>query len=136
MIHIKSLNPDAIPQIQLRLYIFERVVLYVRPVYHHMMDKLEQPCESSESYSFTACIKNSISRKIGCRLEWGTWSYKALLLCTKTDEIQMFEQEYCHITEKLEQSEIVKYTECILPCHYTEYKVAKEPLKLKMTEYH
>jgi hypothetical protein len=128
---IQSLNPDAIPQIQLTLNSFERVVLYIRPVYHHMMDKPEQRCESSESYSFTACIKNSISRRIGCRLEWDRWSSKAFQVCTKIDQIKMFEKEYFHITEYLEQSEIVKYTECLLPCHYTEYKVAKEPLKLK-----
>ena len=27
----------------------------------------EQPCESSESYSFTICVRNSVSKKVGCR---------------------------------------------------------------------
>ena len=100
-----------------------------------MMDKPEQRCESSESYSFTACIKNSISRRIGCRLKWDNWSSRDIPLCTETDQIRSFEHEYSHIIENLEQSKIVKYTGCFIPCQYTEYKVAKDPLKLKSSKF-
>ena len=94
-----------------------------------MMDKPNQPCESSESYSFTACIKNSISRRIGCRLEWDIWSSKDIPFCTKVDQLLRFEHEYNNVSDNWEQSEIVEHTGCLAPCHYTEYKLAKDPYR-------
>ena len=62
---LTSTNPLTIPHTLLNLNDIEQIWLYLQPIYHHMIDKPEKRCESSESYSFTACIKNSISRRIG-----------------------------------------------------------------------
>jgi hypothetical protein len=92
----------------------------VQCVMHH--------CESSESYSSTACIKNSISGRIGCRLEWDSWSSGDILLCTTVEQLERFEKEYENIN-RLWQPNIVKKTGCLIPCSYTKYKLATEPMK-------
>ena len=126
---VQSLNPDAIPQIHLTLNSIEQVWVYIRPVYHEMMDKPEKRCESSESYSFTACIKNSISRKIGCRLEWDSWSSRDIPVCTTVEQLKRFENENENLW-KLYQPTLVQNTGCLVPCSYTDYKLATEPWKM------
>ena len=93
-----------------------------------MMDKPGQRCESSESYSFTACIKNSISRMIGCRLEWDSWSSRDIPLCSTLEHLDRFEKEYEKVN-RLWKPNIVKNTGCLIPCSYTEYKLATDPGK-------
>ena len=132
---IQSSNPDTIPQVQINLGSIENLYIIVRPIYHHKMDKPGQPCESSESYSFTACTKNSVSRKIGCRLEWDSWTSQDIPLCTTMDQIKSFEHEYFLINQEFEQSEIVEYTGCQVPCHYTEYLLATDPLRQKSSKF-
>ena len=92
------------------------------------MSKLEQPCESSESYSFTSCIKNSISRKIGCRMEWDSWSSKDIPLCSTLEQLEGFDKEYFALL-KLHQQTLVRNTGCLIPCSYNDYKLATEPKK-------
>ena len=59
---LPSSNPDLIPMVQLKLNTVEQLWLYIRPVYHHKLNKPGKPCEKSEQYSYTACIKNSVSK--------------------------------------------------------------------------
>ena len=99
------------------------------------MDKPGQPCETSESYSFTACIKNSVSKRIGCTLKWDTWSSGDFPLCTTVDQLKRFEHEHLLINHELGQAEIVKHTGCQIPCHYTEYVLATDPVKQKGSKF-
>ena len=92
------------------------------------MSKPEQPCESSESYSFTACVKNSISRRIGCRLEWDSWSSRDIQLCSTVKQLEEFDKEYFNLF-KLHQENLVRNTGCFIPCSYTDYKLATVPKK-------
>ena len=103
-------------------------IILLKTTYHHMMDKPKQPCEISESHSFTACIKNSISRKIGCRLEWDSWSSRDIPLCSTLEHLDRFEKEYEKVN-RLWKPNIVKNTGCLIPCSYTEYKLATDPGK-------
>ena len=105
-------------------------MIYLKTTYHHMMDKPGQPCESSESFSFTACIKNIISRKIGCRLECDSWSSRDIPLCTTVEQLERIDKEYLNHAY-LHQRSIVKKTGCLIPCSYTEYMLAREPMKFE-----
>ena len=123
-------NPDTVPRIQLIMDRSMTQLVYIKAIYHQMMDKPEHPCESSESYSFTACIKNSISRKIGCRLEWDSWSSRDIPVCARVDQLLQFEEKYEEI-DTWQQGSIVQYTECLPPCSYTEYKLVDQPREFK-----
>ena len=76
-----TMNPEVFPHIFLRMEDGQSQFLHLKTTYHTMMDKPKQRCEPSESYSFTACIKNSISKKIGCRLEWDSWERNTSMPC-------------------------------------------------------
>ena len=101
-------NPDTVPRIQ--------ITMNIPP--------------NEQSYSFTACVKNSISRMIGCRLEWDSWSSRYIPVCATVEQLLKFETEYEEI-DTWELNSIVQYTECLPPCIYTEYKLVDEPYKFK-----
>ena len=126
---LTSTNEDVIPHLFFKIEKSEHVWLNIRPIYHHMMNKPGQRCDPSESYSFTECIKNTISRRIGCRLEWDHWSSGDIPLCTTLDQLFLFQSDYYNISEMWQQSEIAEYTGCLVPCHYTEYQLAGEPFR-------
>ena len=61
-------NPVIIPGVSLELKPSQGFVLnYIELIKHSNMDRAQQPCEDREDYSFTACVKNSVSSKAGCR---------------------------------------------------------------------
>ena len=124
-----TINPDAIPHIWLTMDDFKAQFVYIKAVYHKSMDKPEQRCESSKSYSFTTCIKNSISRMVGCRLKRDGWSSRTIPVCKGIQQLLQFEQKYEEI-DTLMQDSIVELT-CVPPCSFTEYKLATEPNKFK-----
>ena len=47
------------------------------------------------------------------------------------NHIRHFEEVFYEISEIWEQSEIVRYTGCLIPCHYTKYELASQPFKFK-----
>ena len=46
----------------------------------------EDPCVEDNEYSFTACVKENLARKFGCRPSWDIWSDQTIRNCTKLDE--------------------------------------------------
>ena len=76
----------------------------------------------------TVCVKDSLSRRIGFRLEWDAWSSRDIPVCARVDQLLRFEQEYRYLSPK-DQWNVVNNTGCLTPCSYTEYKLAAEPLK-------
>ena len=55
-------NPDTIPKVQISMTDSSSRQVYLRATYHKMLDKITHHCETSLSYSFTACVKNSMSK--------------------------------------------------------------------------
>ena len=115
-------NPETVPQIRIVVDSPTTAVAYITPVYHVNLDKPGSPCQTFESYSFTACIKNSLSSKIGCRLTWDTWSSKTIPLCGTSEQLLQFEKMY-EMIDTIEMKSIIKITGCLPPCSYTEYRL-------------
>jgi hypothetical protein len=84
-------------------------LIYLKTTYQTMMDKPEQPCESSESYSFTACLKNSFSKRIGCRLEWVAWSSRDIPLCTTMEQLEQINEEHIDHSELQQKTQDAWY---------------------------
>ena len=87
----------------------------------------ENPCQESNTYSFTACLRNYLSAKVGCRLKWDTWSDPSWPLCSEVEQVFQYEDDFFTISN-YEQSQLVQETGCPLPCHYKEYSQVDEPL--------
>ena len=60
-------------------------------VQHRNLDRPTKPCNPSPSYSFTACIKASLSGTIGCRLPWDAWTDSSLEICQRLDQYRWLE---------------------------------------------
>ena len=52
-----------------------------RLVQHKKQNLASKPCQPDPQYSFTACVKNSFSKEVGCRLHWDRWSDPTLPVC-------------------------------------------------------
>ena len=121
-------NPSVIPQIMLELNgeDTKTQMYFLKATKRFLMNRKEQPCVEDKSYSFTKCIKESLSKKVGCRLEWNLMENSSLPICTSMKDIMMMENHYFSLT-MLQQSAVVKYTGCHIPCTYTEYSTVGEP---------
>ena len=53
-----------------------------------------RPCEEKTDYSFTICVKESLSEQVGCRTPWDRRSLYEREICTEESQIKMFEQLY------------------------------------------
>ena len=64
-------------------------------------------------------------------MEWDAWSSEDIPVCTSLKQLLQFEQEHAFVADYWEQSSIVRHTGCLTPCRYTEYKLAKDPIRFK-----
>ena len=57
-----------------------------RQVLHKNLDVASKPCNPDPVYSFTGCIKTSLSWEVGCRLQWDKWTDRKLPRCDKLEQ--------------------------------------------------
>ena len=64
-------------------------------------------------------------------MEWDDWSSDDIPVCTSVQQLLQFEQEHFHVSDYWEQNAIVRHTGCLTPCRYTQYNLAKDPIRIK-----
>ena len=52
------------------------------------LDLPDDPCNMDRSYNYHACVKESLSGKVGCRTKWDQWSHREWPLCTQLDQFR------------------------------------------------
>ena len=61
-------NPQPFQRRLVSLSTSERFTYYLMELFRHVnLKRTSNPCEEDPMYSFTACVRNSISRAVGCR---------------------------------------------------------------------
>ena len=80
-----------------------------------------RPCDEDPSYSFSTCIKEKLSQRIGCRLPWDRWSNQDRNVCKSESEFQKFERDYIHL-HTFEYDIMEEEVGCRKPCYYNEFK--------------
>ena len=77
-------NPLALKVIGIKTGANARHGLYVfyELQIHEELNIPEDPCVEDQLYSFQACVQESLSHKVGCRLKWDKWSDQERELCT------------------------------------------------------
>ena len=66
---LMTANPATIPTVNIDLRSHHGVqFMYLEVVQHMNMNRATQPCQEALEYSFTACVRESVSDKVGCRL--------------------------------------------------------------------
>ena len=126
--HIRTKNPKVFPRILLTLknncgYKY----LYIEVIQHVKLNEPKNPCEESKDYSFNDCIKSRSIEIMGCRMRWEkSNAFKKMPLCTGG---QMWWYSGLHYKYMwMEQTMLVNYTNCPLPCSYKEYKLVDNPI--------
>ena len=109
-------------------------MVYIQGINHFRLNQPNRPCKDSHDYSFTACLKNSLSRKLGCRLSWDSWSNMKIPKCTEKDDVENYENEWYQLAF-MEQKKLIEYTNCDLPCRYREFKIVGKPIDLPSQNY-
>ena len=46
-------------------------------------------CNPEPSYSFTGCVRESLSKKIGCKLKWDSWTSEDVPRCQHLDQYRL-----------------------------------------------
>ena len=89
--------------------------------------KLSQPdkgqkCEIDPNYSFRHCVKNSLSKQVGCRSRYDSMTDPSVPLCTALEEMEHFETLWKRLSDA-ERKDIESMTACFTPCNYRSYKI-------------
>ena len=90
-------------------------------VKHKKLNLDHRPCEESEDYSFTRCVKENIAETVGCRMPWDKISRQDRVICTEQEQFRKTDLKATTLLIK-EVDEVERMTGCLKPCSYKEYK--------------
>ena len=119
---LNNYNPQSLPMTRRKLLSSESYFTMITLVEHQLLNRPSEPCMEDLNYSFLACVKESFSRRVGCRLAWDTSSHRDRPVCTTMEQFSRFEDLYERVSDKATPF-IENATGCIRPCFYKEYKV-------------
>ena len=61
---------------------------------HKKLNLEHKPCKEDPMYNFNTCIKENLSKKVGCRFPMDKQSPKSMELCSTASELRQFGQIY------------------------------------------
>ena len=93
---VVNTNPIGLPSLKFQISPNESKNHYYQITLTEMeeIDHPDDPCEVDPNYNYQACVKESVSKKVGCRLPWDTWTSKAFLKCRSLDQYRYLT---CHL---------------------------------------
>jgi hypothetical protein len=104
------------------------VAVYISVTEHLDLNTKSNACNEDPEYDFQHCLRESLVKKIGCKLTWDSWTSDDFPVCSELKDLRMYHIEYATIAD-MELNEILNYAGCSKPCRYKEYKiVGKEKL--------
>ena len=90
--YLHSLTPSAVPQIKIKKKPSHETrnfdLIYITMTQHIKINRPGFPCNESQDYQFRTCVKQSVSHKIGCRMEWDDDSDTTWPLCTSIEQLR------------------------------------------------
>ena len=126
-------------------------MLFLQVYREEKLNRAGHVCNEDKDYNFKTCIRNTLSKKIGCKLPWDTDTTGPLLLlylfftlygqdainkfhlglevCSTIDQFKRFDEEYYKLAANLKVD--IESTGCLFPCTFTRYEVEftrKSPL--------
>ena len=101
---------------------------------HRKLNTPSSPCMEEHDYSFTTCVKEDLSRTVGCRLPWDCLSDQRRTECTTLEQYQAFAVEYIFLRDASIR-EIFDRTGCLRPCSYREYVLVSGPVESAFRDY-
>ena len=122
---LTTLSPAAFPHIRIKRKPVNDSrnfdLLYLKQTLHHKLNRDEYQCEDDQDYNFRSCVKNSVIKKVGCRMSWDDGAER---VCSGLDEMKKYEQEFL-ILSQVEEREVLRSTQCLPPCHFREFSLVE-----------
>ena len=83
-------NPAGLPSVMLKLNPNSSGNYYYRIALTEVeeLDLPQDPCNVDPNYIFRACVKESLSRKVGCKSKWDRWSQDGMELCSQMEQFR------------------------------------------------
>ena len=124
-----SVNPLSLPiNLQtLKSSLTGRVYYSLALTEHVELNTPQDPCIDDPSYSFHACVKESLAKNASCRLPWDQHSSGSRPVCSTLQEFEPFAKGYEFLKDTSMRG-ILEMTGCHKPCHFKEYVVVNGPL--------
>ena len=119
-------NPKALSMTRFKVLKDDNVMYRISLVKHVLLNRPANPCEEDIEYNFVACVKESFSKEVGCRLPFDHLSDQARPVCETIKQYSRFENLYAKITDKATKS-IETTTKCKKPCNYNEFRFEGSP---------
>ena len=89
---------------------------------HEKLNLAERPCDPDPGYDFAKCVYQSIMKSVGCQPKWRKSTVPGLPNCDNISLLSRYMDEFERITNSVTNN-IVKETQCLMPCTFMEYKV-------------
>ena len=85
---VVNTNPIGLPTLIVKISPNETKSHYyqIRLTEIEEVDHPEDPCEVNPQHNFQACVKESLSNQVGCRLPWDPWTQQDIPKCETLDE--------------------------------------------------
>ena len=83
-------NPAGLPSVMLKLNPNTSGNYYYR-ISLTEVEKLDLPqdrCNVDPDFNFQACVKQSISKRVGCKTQWDVWSPREMEICSRMDQFR------------------------------------------------
>ena len=81
------------------------------------------------SYDVETCVKRGISKEIGCKAPWDTWSPTSAKVCNSLENLE----KYLNMEKKILESEkriIFNISNCLLGLHKMRFISNNDPKKM------
>ena len=103
----------------------------MQSVRHENINRPQNPCEEDPEYNFAYCVEKRIVTKAGCKPYWSKFDIEGMPFC---QNVTMLEY-YSNISSSFQlmfKNELLGETNCLIPCSFTEYKVSKSYVDIKL----
>ena len=117
---------NIFPGLRMKRSFKDQVLVFDLSIIKHVdLNRESSPCIEDPNYNFQLCVRNSLVRKVGCRLPWDRWSTQDFPTCTEVKQLKRFEELYRTLAY-VELKTTIDITGCMKPCHYKKYTLDGE----------
>jgi len=127
--YLATLNPAAFPHIRFKRRATEPVnqtrnfdLMYVRETKHVKLNRADYPCQESKDYNFRQCVKRSVYKRVGCKMDWDQQGYEEFPFCSEIQDLKKYETEFL-VLSQVEEREVIKRTGCLPPCTFSQFSL-------------
>ena len=116
------------------MYITTKNFITFKAVRHEKLNLPGKPCNPEPGYDFGQCVRASIAMKMGCQPPFSLFPVEGIPICQNWSQLTKYSNEYDKVSA-MDREEILKTTNCVIPCNFMEYRVGVPQVHTLYTQY-